>query len=223
MVDTVTLTSHFPGEEPRTVTLTTDTFRRAALRIVDGLTGEVMEPDEPYPLPAGRAFIDPDTTAILDYIEAPDIKAIAEMLIRRHGHLAWLASVRISYLWRCKGGQAGGKATFGACQRASGLVRHFGRVALVIWLAWDHCGLVAMTRRQVEALVYHQLLHAERTEKGQAVIQPHDFEGFTRELEEYGPWQADLQRMVEAARQLELFRGDAGTDDRADEEADGDE
>ena len=175
---------------------------------VDAETGEVHDPDEQYPLPPASRFIEPGTIEVRDFIPAPDIEAIAKMLTERHEHLGWLKGVRVSYLWRCKGGASGGKATFGQCQKASGLIRHYSGVSFVVWLAWDHCDTAAVTRRQVEALVYHQLLHADRTEKGKPAVAPHDFEGFTRELEVYGPWQADLQRMVKVSQQLPMFDED---------------
>ena len=242
-ITSVTLST--PGREP--VTLTPEQFDRAAdfvaggglRRVAEGPIGDWAvrdpadralvtggDPDEAYPLPAGIAFVDPLTAGLHDFIPAPDVEAVARALIDDRPNLAHLRERRISYLWRQKGGATGGKATLGQCQRAAGLVRHFGRVHFVIWLAWDHCELARLTRWQMEALIYHELLHAgvERgkavvephdfegfnellhagVERGKAVVEPHDFEGFNAELARYGSWQADLQRLVRTAHQLPL-------------------
>jgi hypothetical protein len=38
------------------------------------------------------------------------------------------------------------------------------------------------------------------------VLLAHDFEGFVRELEEYGAWHPPAQEIVRAARQANFFR-----------------
>jgi hypothetical protein len=159
-------------------------------------------PTDEYPVPPMRAFIDPDTNAILDYLPAPDLDDVAGRLIEQHNDLAFLGSVRLAFLWKREGGETGGKLTIGQCQKANPLVRYFGHVDLVIWLAADH--LSAQPARFIEAALFHELLHAEINDKGKPVVRPHDYAGFRRELEEYGAWYGDLAAMTRTVRQLPL-------------------
>lgn len=161
------------------------------------------DPDEPYPLPAARLFIDSLTMDLEDFIDAPDLRDIADALIATYPtHFQHLLQMRLAYRWKRQGGASSGKATLGACQKASGLVKHFSRMQFVIWLAYDHATAGKLTRWQCEALLFHELLHAGISDKGAPAVEPHHFEGFTPELAEYGAWQDDLQRMVRAAQQL---------------------
>jgi len=215
MVDTVTITG-----AGRTVTLDNDQFARAAMLIGgDALPAGPRElvtggdPDARYPVPSVQRFVD-DRGSPVEFIDAPELAAIAVALMDARAPLFNpVRGFKIGYLWKLKGGEESGKAKFGQCARTSGLVRYFGTVDFVIWLAADHCRNGALTRWQVEALVCHELLHATINEKGAPAIAPHEFAGFLRELAWYGSWQRDLQRMVRQAQQLPLFDGDADGDD----------
>lgn len=210
MSDGITTTFEGLG---RTVTLDDGQWRR----VVDRLTGEVLQeggrrlvtggdPDDGYPTPPGRLWVDELTGEVLDFLPAPDVEAIAAALIEAHPALFdHLPRFRVAYRWKRAGGAEGPKARFGQCQKASGLVKHYGRVDFTIWLAADHVGDAALTRWQVEALIAHEMLHIERGTGAKSVIRPHDHEGFVDELRLYGPWQADLAQFVAAARQLPLF------------------
>lgn len=183
---------------------------------VDRTTGEVMtpttrtlvtsigDPDEPFPMPDDRRFSEADS----DFVDAPDLEAIAGAIIEARPSLRWLEKRTLTYLWKRAGGNDAGKARFGACVKPTGLARYWGKSDFVIWLALDHCRNAFLTRWQVEALLTHELLHCDETEKGAPALKPHDFAGFTAELAWYGPWQSDLQRMVKVARQLPLFESD---------------
>lgn len=214
-IDSITLST---GD--RSITLTDDQWRGVVNSAAGGpgraggrrlLTGG--DPDEIYPIPTGRQFIDPGTMRLLDFIPAVDVELIAESLIEEHGAtFGHLTHLKLTYLWKLAGGASAGKATLGQCQKATGLIRHFGKVDFIIWLAADNCAMASLTRWQIEALVFHELLHAGRDARGKPAIAPHDFDGFIHELLEYGAWEADLRRMVNAARQLPLL--DAEDDDR---------
>lgn len=221
MVRQVVLSS---GEH--SVTLTRETRRRAdealaalsqaATRAIDPTTGEVLAPatrtllttgdaDSPYPWPSEARFEDGD---VVEFVDAPDLEAIAGAIIEARPSLRWLEKRTLTYLWKRAGGNDAGKARFGACVKPTGLARYWGKSDFVIWLALDHCRNAFLTRWQVEALLTHELLHCDETEKGAPALKPHDFAGFTAELAWYGPWQSDLQRMVKVARQLPLFESD---------------
>lgn len=160
------------------------------------------DPDEVFLAPPVEQFeMEED-----EFVDAPDITRIGSALISAYeatfGHLQ---SREIAWLWKRKGGASGGKATLGKCQKPTGLLRHFAGADFVIWLAADHCRDHRLTAHQVEALVYHELLHAGEDEGGKPVILPHDFTGFLREVREYGAWKPDLSNAAHSFGQMPLF------------------
>lgn len=118
----------------------------------------------------------------------------------------------ISYLWKRKGGAQGGGARLGAAVKASGLVRYFSNGQIVIWLAADHVRDARFTPRQIEALLFHELLHvAIDEETGEITLLAHDFEGFRSEIEEYGFWRPSAKSMAKAFQlALALEEGEPG-------------
>lgn len=165
--------------------------------------------DPPYRVPDKGEF------GGAEFLPADDLRAIAREVVEQHpDRFEFLAPYEVCFLWRAKGGASGGVATLGKTTKASGLVRYFGEQDLVVWLAADHCRDLALSRRQIEALLWHELSHPQLDpESGQLIIRGHEFSGFLSELEEYGPWMADLELMVKTARQLELDLD--GSDDEA--------
>lgn len=209
----------------RSVTLTNETRRRAdealvalsppAARAIDPATDEVLrvprtlltagDPEDDYPVPTAERFLaegDPD------FLDAPDLEEVATAIVAARPSLRWLEKRTLTFLWKRQGGSAAGKIALGACVKPTGLVKHYNKSDFIIWLAADHIGGAYLDRWQVEALLTHELLHCDWTDKDKPALRPHQFEGFTAELEWYGAWQADLQAMIEAARQLPLFEGD---------------
>lgn len=155
--------------------------------------------DPPYRVPGKGEF------GGAEFLPADDLRQLAREIVDKHpDKFEWLAPYEVCFLWRAKGGASGGVATLGKTTKASGLVRYFGEQDLVIWLAADHCRDLALSRHQIEALLYHELSHCWQDDQGQLSLRAHEFSGFLSELEEYGPWMADLELMVKTARQLEL-------------------
>lgn len=138
-----------------------------------------------------------------EFTAAPDIERIAGELIARH-RLTVQANATILYLWRDKGGRTQGKATYGKCSKASGLVRHFSEADAVIWLAADHLREAGATATEVEAVVFHELCHLAENAEGELIVVGHDFQGFESELRHYGTTARDLRPLVHATRQLVL-------------------
>lgn len=152
----------------------------------------VRSRDELYPVPQDATFGEG-----IEFIDAPDVRSIAGDLIDTHDYLfGWLRNYVVLYRWRKVGGEAGGKAKLGETKKANGHDRFlYGKkVHFFVTLSADTIRDRALTREQVEALIFHELNHAGTNEKGKPVILPHEFEGFKSELETYGPWSADLQR-----------------------------
>lgn len=153
-----------------------------------------------FPVPPESRF--DDETG--DFLVAPELRKIAEELIGDHAFdFDFLRHAVIVYLWKKKGGKSGLKETLGKCQKPSGLLKHFANADFVVWVAADNCE--GFTRKQITALLFHELKHAWRDEDGKYVTVSHDFEGFAREVELFGDWKRDIARMREAFRQGDLF------------------
>lgn len=182
----------------RTIEVTEATLRDAAGRVQGR-----------YPVPPDNRFEGVFRDDDADYIVADDLRELAtELLGREELHLAHLHGVPIAYLWRRAGGKAKGKAVLGKCQKPSGLLLYFSEQTFVIWLAADHLRSLQFTRRQIEALLYHELLQAGVDEEGKPCLNWFDFDGFRLEVEHYGEWSHDLMQMGDTVRQLPLFEGE---------------
>lgn len=180
-IERITLTA---GE--KVVSLTDEQFVRGTRALASA---------RPAPIPADIAF----EARGVDFLEAPEIEAIATSLIGKYDEFAHLVDTSIAYCWKRKGGEATGKSVFGKCVKSSGLVRYFSKQSFVIWLAADNCREWGFTHRQLEALIYHELCHAGEDEgkdgEPKAVLVPHDVEAFGMEIERYGLWTQDLQQI----------------------------
>ncbi|MCC7369669.1 MAG: hypothetical protein IT306_14665 [Chloroflexi bacterium] len=137
----------------------------------------------------------------------------ARVLISRHPeHLDHLRRLSVTYLWKRQGGKSKGRATFGKCSKPSGLLKHFSEAHFVVWLAADHCRAAGYGDREIEALLFHEMLHTavsevdENTGRGGGpALVPHDLEVFRAEVEVYGLWAPELQEVAPAFRQASLF------------------
>lgn len=178
---TITLSS---GEQ--SVTMTDEQFRKGTAAVLGNLLAEI---------PGNDQFEEHG----VDFLEAPELGELAGDLIERYEELDHLTTTSIGYAWKAKGGESSGKAVFGKCVKASGLVKHFSEHQFVIWLAADNCREWGFTQRQVEALLFHELCHAGEKESKDGEIKAtligHDVEAFAAEIERYGLWQDDLVRI----------------------------
>lgn len=146
------------------------------------------------------------------FLPAPDLKVVGDMLIDKYRDFDHLVNLKanIVYLWKEKGGETGGRATLGKCIKPGGLTDYFACVAetamegltdkvdFIVWAAADHLRNNNANFRTVCALIFHELKHASYNEKGDFVIEGHDFEGFAREIEEFGMWKTDIKLIAEA-------------------------
>jgi hypothetical protein len=149
-----------------------------------------------------------------DFLPAPAVEALAERLIEDFIEFGHLETVRIAYAWKRKGGASQGVRTLGKCAGLSGPARYFGKHEFFIWLAADHVRDAALEPAQMEALLFHQLCHigevVDENEKsptyGETTLKivGHDFEGFWSELQQFGPWSAELRTTAETVEQLAL-------------------
>ena len=147
-----------------------------------------------------------------NFAAAPDLAYLAGVLIAEdRNRFGFLDQVDIAYLWKKKGGKRRGNLTLGMTKKATGDLKYFSGMQIVIWLAADHHG--ERTPKQIEATLYHELLHVvpeydEDTGDVKPKLVGHDFEGFAAEVSRYGEVLEDVQAIAPAFRQLELFDGE---------------
>lgn len=190
----------------------------AAVRYIQRQGGPEVEPEAPYPAPPAELFQDPDDpSGWRDFLPAPDLEEIGKRLIGECEELKHIADYRVLYLWKRKGGQRAGQPTLGKCIKASGPAKHFGDCTWIVWLAAGWTIAYGLTRRQVEAALHHELLHAGEKEikvtrpdgltdtKVVPAVKGHDAEMFRSEVERYGLWRLPLQEVAPAFRQLSMF------------------
>lgn len=174
---------------------------------VAALATPTSEADERYSVPLDAFFVAPDGTDV-EFLVDDGLTLIGNHLIGKHASFSHLASARVAFLWKRKGGNRGGRLRFGQCQKPSGLLAYFSQFDFVVWLAADHCNATVFTRLQVEALVFHELKHAgfKESEDGERTwtVEGHDWEGFAEEIRLYGDWMPNISNIREAF-QMHLF------------------
>lgn len=140
-----------------------------------------------------------------DFLYVASLQEMGDGLIAQWPELNFIASYEVRFLWKASGGRSGGAPKLGKCVLTSGLVEFFGGIDWVVWLSADWCREMEFGDEQIEALVYHELLHC--TTKGEDEEEPalrgHDFEGFAKEIERYGFWD-DTMRVARGAVQGRL-------------------
>ncbi len=178
------------------------------------------EGQEPLPeMPSAKLYApgDGDFDDGADYLVSGRLAQRAKVLMSRHPeYFNHLHRLSVVYLWRREGGKSKGRAVFGKCSKASGLVKHFSESQFVIWLAADHCRMARYGDREIEALLFHEMLHTavaevnENTGRGGGpTLVPHDLEVFRAEIEVYGLWAADLRDVAPAFQQASMFDAEA--------------
>lgn len=158
----------------------------------------------------------------VDFLPSVQLDDIGRALCAARKTLQITDEIRIEYLYKRKGGVTQGKTVFGKCIKTSGLVKHFASdarrspVDYVIWIAADAVRDTRMMNWQLEALVYHELLHIAVEEgdndEPKFTVRGHQFEGFLAEIDAYGLWWSDLKELGSHVRQLKLSGLDAAVD-----------
>lgn len=147
------------------------------------------------------------------YVDAPEVREIAERYIEKyHRHLIDM-DVRIEYVFVSKTPKRNGKEVWGTCRKISNLNAHLaGQEApfFVITIAEQVWGVLPQKAR--EALVDHELCHAEsqynqkEDDDGEddvikLSIRPHDVEEFAQIIRRHGLWRDDVKDFVQEALQ----------------------
>ncbi|HEX8773727.1 MAG TPA: putative metallopeptidase [Pyrinomonadaceae bacterium] len=144
-------------------------------------TVDAQPVDTAFPVPEEATFENKGE----EFLPAPEIQTIAHNLISRFEEFRFLLKFTVNYYWKKSGGSTGGKRTYGKLIVPSGLLRTETETNFILWIAADNCR-ARFTHLQMEACVFHYLKHATRTEKGGPALRKPDWEGYAREVEEYG-------------------------------------
>lgn len=133
-----------------------------------------------------------------DFKEAPELEALAMDLAHRHLELAFIRDWRLTVWWKAEAPSAGsGKETAWRCRKLSGELYHALQADWLIWLAADTARELEWGPQEIEALLYHEMLHCQlKGKEGEEkpAVRGHDVETFLREIDRYGLWRPDLQR-----------------------------
>ena len=135
-----------------------------------------------------------------EYAEAPDVHQLAEEIIEEYGLIdAGLA--RVKYLFK----KADKSKFAGQCSLAGAKWKHLTGFDFVIevWESW----WASATPHQQKALVFHELSHIERSETRKGTkwsVRKHEIEAFLEEVQHFGPWSPELQRLRDITRDQEL-------------------
>lgn len=161
-------------------------------------------PDCLAKVPPAESFTD-------DYMLAPDLERIGDELIQRRPELEAAREASIRYVWRKKHGTYAGMIVLGKCEKVSGSKRAIAKCDYIIHAAADVCREQEFPNWQLEALIYHELLHVncqlDDNGKKQVKITGHDVEMFRSEVERYGLWRPNLEAAAQTFRQLDLLAG----------------
>lgn len=133
-----------------------------------------------------------------DYVESSAVRETAVGLINRIPTVqATVADLRIAFCERLGEPSGEGESILAACVKASPLWRDRAGDDVVIWV-WQAVW-ATLEPRQQEALVLHELLHIDRTEKGAVKLRKHDLEEFSMVVHQYGAWKGDIGAFLHAA------------------------
>lgn len=145
-----------------------------------------------------------------DFIQSRELDALARALAGKWPELEFLERWRVKCLWKRKGSVSRGKAKLATIQVASGLVKHFADTDYIVLVSADQARAYNLTPFQFEALMYHELLHADVKGGGddeddeKPSSKGHDFEAFNLEVQRYGAWKADLTVAAASFEQMAL-------------------
>lgn len=137
------------------------------------------------------------------WINAPDLEQIGHDLLEMYPELAPARRVNICFTWERKGGKEEGYTRYEKAVRLGADARILGGFDYRVWLAADHIRAHRVRAIDVEAMLFHALLHVRA---GQP--KSHEFFGFTHEFNRYGAWRHGLRVAAVTAHQMELLPSD---------------
>lgn len=149
-----------------------------------------------------RARVPKEPKAPVVYEESPDIRAVAERLIRLYPvQFGWTTNFRLAYIVvRGKRLVLTKKEPMGVFKKVPPLYRGltgFDAVVEILDEAW-----AMLNAEQQEALIAHELCHGSMSERGALRVEKHDLEEFRFVVAQWGAWDEGIRRFGE---QLDLF------------------
>lgn len=118
-----------------------------------------------------------------------EYSGLAERVIDAHEDLHWIRNVgvRIGYLASDREKKKNGRFVLGECVKVPELYRPYVPHDFLVVIYERNAA--ALTERQMEILMYHELLHIGIDEEGEElkyVVNPHDIEEFRVVADKYG-------------------------------------
>lgn len=118
-----------------------------------------------------------------------EYSGLAEKVIDEHKDLNWLRKigVRIGYLSSGREKRKGRKYVLGECIKVPDLYRPYVPHDFLIVIYRRNT--IALTEKQMEILMYHELLHIGIDEAGEElkyIVNPHDIEEFKAVADKFG-------------------------------------
>jgi hypothetical protein len=140
------------------------------------------------------------------FVDAPEVEAVAQALIRAIPQHEPLARHLIRYVWREADTPAhrGGREVWGTARVLTGLARHLADDAEAV-VTIEHDVWRALTGEQQRALVDHELCHLTETDGGALSTEAHDVEEFAAVIQRHGLWRPDLRMVGVVVRELSLL------------------
>jgi predicted metallopeptidase len=154
-------------------------------------------------LPVGDDLLDalmqPRGSKKTEYADAPEVHDLAEVVIEEFG-LIDASMARIKYLFK----RSEKSKVNGTISLAGAKWKHLTGFDYVVevWSSfWDSAGPADR-----KALIYHELLHAERTETKKGTkwsLRDHPVEAFPEEVQHFGAWSPQLKMLSEIFKSTE--------------------
>ena len=136
------------------------------------------------------------------YTYADEVEFMARDLISSTGMHKNLAEARIKYLFRSGKWEKGDKVIFGRTKLASDDIRFIADFDFVIMINEEAWGKA--TFAQKKALLDHELSHCDFSEDAEGNrkwrVADHDVQEFIGVVYRHGLWEAELQKLMIAAR-----------------------
>lgn len=160
----------------------------------------MSNPYELYPVPDEGVFFEHSKKAgrSLAFIPADDMRHIAERVMAHYDRFSTFSVDDVTFLWNREGGRGKGRMILGRTMLVSNVLSAFCATEYVIWFGADNCREIQLTHRGAEALVFHELCHLMRNDKGAAKLAGHDEELFADEVRHYGLWKSSLRPVAQA-------------------------
>ena len=137
-----------------------------------------------------------------EYLNAPELEALATHLIGQYEPFSWIPTLRIAYLWKRKATKSRGEQVAGQVQRTPKLLRHFVTAEYVVWLGADYFDGLEIRHKEIEQTMWHALCHFHKEEKLnkkepdkpkiKITLTGHDVELFFSEMKKYPDGQVKL-------------------------------